>query len=99
MKSDPVPVFAAAPRASERAEAHVRHIRLQMDKLHAAVAGDAELEAVADRLHAHLAAALATTVRATGLSRLGAFEALSGGTDPGPKPSARKAVAVAAELA
>ena len=98
MKIDPVP-SVAAPSASARAQAHVRHIRLQMDKLHAAVAGNAELEAIADRLHAHLGAALATAVRSGGMSHFGAFQPLSGGTDPGPKPSQRQNWAAEPDLA
>ncbi len=103
MKIDPIPFVAApssvSPCASARAEAHVRHIRLHMDKLHAAVAGDVELEAIADRLHAHLGAALATAARVPGMSRLGVVFPFSGGTDPGPKPSEREAWAAEPDLA
>ena len=98
MKTDPVP-FVVAPSASARAEAHVRHIRLHLDKPHAAVAGDAELEAIADRLHAHLGAALATVARAPGMARLVSPHPFSGGTAPGPKPSEREAWAAEPELA
>lgn len=99
MKTDPVPFVALAPCASARAEAHIRHIRLHLDKLHAAVAGQAELEAIADRLHAHLGAALATAVRTAGVSNFGPFQPHSGGTDPGPKPSQRQAWAAEPDLA
>ncbi len=98
MRNSPQPVeVVARPLSSARVSRHLGHIHACLRDLHAAVAGDPAAERAADRLHAHLASALAAARGAPALA--GFIGANSGGVDPGPKPSQRLAAAVSAELA